>query len=191
MSDSEACGALARSLPLSNSTQPEETLQKLSTNHDYPDKERYETPTAARGTAETTKRGDTDVMSIQDDRLTPAVPVIEIENMDKAYKMGETEVHALRDVSLTIQEGEYVAIIGASGSGKSTLMNMIGLLDRPTSGSYRIRGRETSTLGESAMADLRNDEIGFVFQRLHGAHFCPPPGGAVALLCGGHQWRSQ
>ena len=106
-------------------------------------------------------------MSIQDDRVTPAVPVIEIENMDKAYKMGETEVHALRDVSLTIQEGEYVAIIGASGSGKSTLMNMIGLLDRPTSGSYRIRGRETSTLGESAMADLRNDEIGFVFQRFN------------------------
>ena len=73
-------------------------------------------------------------------------PVIEIENMNKVYQMGETEVYALNDVSLSIDEGEYVAIIGASGSGKSTLMNMIGLLDQPTSGSYKIRGQETSSL---------------------------------------------
>lgn len=94
-------------------------------------------------------------------------PVIEITEMTKVYKMGGTEVHALRTVSLTITEGEYVAIIGTSGSGKSTLMNMIGLLDKPSSGSYRIRGAETSKLSQNQMADLRNKEIGFVFQRFN------------------------
>lgn len=94
-------------------------------------------------------------------------PVIAIIDLTKTYKMGETEVHALRGVSLTIHEGEYVAIIGASGSGKSTLMNMIGLLDKPTSGSYQIRGVETSKLSQNRMADLRNQEIGFVFQRFN------------------------
>ena len=94
-------------------------------------------------------------------------PVIEISEMMKVYKMGETEVHALRGISLTINEGEYVAIIGASGSGKSTLMNMIGLLDKPSRGSYRIRGKETSKLSQNQMADLRNQEIGFVFQRFN------------------------
>jgi putative ABC transport system ATP-binding protein len=94
-------------------------------------------------------------------------PVIEIREMAKVYKMGGTEVHALRGVSLTINEGEYVAIIGTSGSGKSTLMNMIGLLDKPSSGSYRIRGTETSKLSQNQMADLRNEEIGFVFQRFN------------------------
>ncbi len=94
-------------------------------------------------------------------------PVIEIADMAKVYQMGATTVHALRGVSLTIHPGEYVAIIGASGSGKSTLMNMIGLLDHPTGGSYRIRGVETSQLSKSRMADLRNREIGFVFQRFN------------------------
>lgn len=94
-------------------------------------------------------------------------PVIAIIDLTKTYKMGETEVHALRGVSLTIHEGEYVAIIGASGSGKSTLMNMIGLLDKPTRGSYQIRGVETSKLSQNRMADLRNQEIGFVFQRFN------------------------
>jgi putative ABC transport system ATP-binding protein len=93
--------------------------------------------------------------------------VIEIADLTKIYVMGTTEVHALRGVSLTIYEGEYVAIIGASGSGKSTLMNMIGLLDRPTGGSYRIRGTEASQLGKNRLADLRNKEIGFVFQRFN------------------------
>ena len=93
--------------------------------------------------------------------------VIEINDLSKVYVMGATEVHALRAVSLTIHAGEYVAIIGASGSGKSTLMNMIGLLDRPTSGSYRIGGTEASQLSKDRMADLRNREIGFVFQRFN------------------------
>ncbi|MCB0107574.1 MAG: ABC transporter ATP-binding protein [Caldilineaceae bacterium] len=96
-----------------------------------------------------------------------APPVIAIEAMTKVYRMGETEVHALNGVSLTIAEGEYVAIIGTSGSGKSTLMNMIGLLDKPTAGSYRIRGTETSALTQNRMADMRNREIGFVFQRFN------------------------
>jgi putative ABC transport system ATP-binding protein len=87
--------------------------------------------------------------------------------MTKVYQMGEMEVRALRGVSLTIHSGEYVAIMGASGSGKSTLMNMIGLLDRPTSGSYKIRGFESSDLSKNKLADLRNREIGFVFQQFN------------------------
>jgi putative ABC transport system ATP-binding protein len=81
--------------------------------------------------------------------------------------MGDIQVHALRGVSLDVQPGEYLAIMGASGSGKSTLMNMIGLLDRPTSGSYQIRGQEASQLGKGRLADLRNHEIGFVFQQFN------------------------
>jgi putative ABC transport system ATP-binding protein len=81
--------------------------------------------------------------------------------------MGDIQVHALRGVSLAVHEGEYLAVMGASGSGKSTLMNMIGLLDRPTSGSYQIRGKEASDLSKSRLADLRNREIGFVFQQFN------------------------
>jgi len=94
-------------------------------------------------------------------------PMIQIENMTKIYQMGDQQVHALRGVSLAVGEGEYVAIMGASGSGKSTLMNMIGLLDRPTSGSYKIRGVESSAMSKNELADLRNREIGFVFQRFN------------------------
>ncbi len=94
-------------------------------------------------------------------------PVIAIDNVTKTYQMGEVEVHALSGVSVEVQAGEYVAIIGASGSGKSTLMNIIGLLDRPTHGSYRIRGQEVSQLSKGAQADIRNREIGFVFQRFN------------------------
>ncbi|HQY91932.1 ABC transporter ATP-binding protein [Caldilinea sp.] len=94
-------------------------------------------------------------------------PVIAIDAVTKTYQMGEVAVHALRGVSLEVQAGEYVAIIGASGSGKSTLMNIIGLLDRPTAGSYAIRGQEVSQIGKSAQADIRNQEIGFIFQRFN------------------------
>ena len=93
--------------------------------------------------------------------------LIQIEDMTKVYQMGEVQVHALCGVSLDVREGEYLAIMGASGSGKSTLMNMVGLLDRPTSGSYRIRGKETSQLGKRKLTDTRNHEIGFVFQQFN------------------------
>jgi putative ABC transport system ATP-binding protein len=101
------------------------------------------------------------------DEQTSNGTLIQIADMTKVYQMGEVRVHALCGVSLDVQQGEYVAIMGASGSGKSTLMNMIGLLDRPTSGSYRIRGAETSRLGKGKLADLRNHEIGFVFQQFN------------------------
>lgn len=107
------------------------------------------------------------IVNIEQKAVTGKPTVIEIKDMTKIYVMGKTEVQALRGVSLAIHEGEYVAIIGASGSGKSTLMNMIGLLDRPTAGSYRIRGAEVSTLSKDRMADMRNKEIGFVFQRFN------------------------
>ncbi len=93
--------------------------------------------------------------------------LIQIEGMTKVYQMGDVQVHALRGVSLVVQRGEYVAIMGASGSGKSTLMNMIGLLDRPTGGSYRIQGTEANRLSRGKLADLRNREIGFVFQQFN------------------------
>lgn len=98
---------------------------------------------------------------------TKSEPIIEIDNVTKVYQMGEMEVRALRGVSLRVTAGEYVAIVGASGSGKSTLMNVIGLLDRPTSGTYHIRGTEVSQLSKNLLADLRNKEIGFVFQRFN------------------------
>lgn len=96
-----------------------------------------------------------------------AQTVIAIDQMTKTYRMGENDVHALRGISLTIRSGEYVAIIGASGSGKSTLMNMIGLLDRPSTGTYYLRGVEVSRMAKQKLATLRNREIGFVFQRFH------------------------
>ncbi|MFN8486816.1 MAG: ABC transporter ATP-binding protein [Caldilineaceae bacterium] len=94
-------------------------------------------------------------------------PVIDIQKLTKIYQMGDSTVHALRGVSLTIFPGDYVAIVGASGSGKSTLMNMIGLLDRPTGGSYRLQGTEVSQMTKQQLAEMRNREIGFIFQRFH------------------------
>ena len=90
--------------------------------------------------------------------------VIEIENVTKLYKMGSETIHALRGVSLNIRRNEYLAIMGPSGSGKSTLMNMLGCLDTPTEGRYEFSGKNVATMVDDELADIRNREIGFVFQ---------------------------
>jgi putative ABC transport system ATP-binding protein len=91
-------------------------------------------------------------------------PLIQIDDVTKTYRMGDVDVHALRGVSFGIDEGDLVAIMGASGSGKSTLMNILGCLDRPTSGRYLLGGTDVSGLAPSALAEVRNGTIGFVFQ---------------------------
>jgi len=93
-----------------------------------------------------------------------ARPVIQLDHIHKTYTMGDVDVHALRGVSLTIKEGEFVAIMGASGSGKSTTMNIIGCLDRPTRGAYILDGQDVSELSKDERADIRCQKIGFVFQ---------------------------
>jgi len=90
--------------------------------------------------------------------------MIEIENVTKVYQVGQVKVHALQGVSLKIERGEWVAIMGPSGSGKSTLMHLIGCLDTPTSGAYRLNGVEVSGMNENQLAAIRNLQIGFVFQ---------------------------
>jgi putative ABC transport system ATP-binding protein len=97
-------------------------------------------------------------------RLPEAQPVIELDHVHKTYTMGDVEVHALRGVSLTIREGEFVAIMGASGSGKSTTMNILGCLDRPTRGTYILDGQDVSQMSKDERADVRSKKIGFVFQ---------------------------
>ena len=90
--------------------------------------------------------------------------LIETNDLWKTYKMGVEELHALRGVNVSVQKGEYLAIMGPSGSGKSTLMNLIGCLDTPTKGSYVLNGKQVSTMNDDELARIRNREIGFVFQ---------------------------
>ncbi|MCC6294079.1 MAG: ABC transporter ATP-binding protein [Bryobacterales bacterium] len=91
-------------------------------------------------------------------------PIIQLEHIHKVYDTGSVPVHALRDVSLTVEAGEFAAIMGASGSGKSSLMNILGCLDRPTSGRYLLDGADVSHLSKDERASVRNSKIGFVFQ---------------------------
>ena len=93
-----------------------------------------------------------------------ARPVIQLDQIHKTYTMGDVEVHALRGISLTIREGEFVAIMGTSGSGKSTTMNIIGCLDRPTKGKYILDGEDVSGMSKDERADIRSQKLGFVFQ---------------------------
>src|SRR5687767_383031 len=92
------------------------------------------------------------------------MPLIETRDLWKTYVMGEEEIHALRGVSIQIERGEYVAIMGPSGSGKSTLMNLIGCLDTPSKGSYLLNDKEVAAMNDDELAQIRNEEIGFVFQ---------------------------
>lgn len=99
--------------------------------------------------------------------FAPAVearPIIQLDHIHKTYTMGDVDVHALRGITLTIREGEFVAIMGASGSGKSTTMNLIGCLDRPTRGSYVLDGNDVSGMSKDERADIRCQKLGFVFQ---------------------------
>ncbi len=91
-------------------------------------------------------------------------PVVQLEDVHKTYQSGEVPVLAVRGVSLTIEKGDFVAVMGASGSGKSTLMNLLGCLDRPTKGSYLLDGVDVSKLDRNQLADIRNQKLGFVFQ---------------------------
>ena len=99
--------------------------------------------------------------------VAPAVTLALLEHVDKVYGAGDAQVHALRDVSLNVNRGDYLAVLGASGSGKSTAMNILGCLDRPSRGRYWLNGVEVAQLTDDELADIRNSELGFVFQQFH------------------------
>ncbi|MCK0510654.1 ABC transporter ATP-binding protein [Aromatoleum buckelii] len=92
---------------------------------------------------------------------------IELSDIERVFKLGDSEVHALHAVTVAIEAGEYVAVMGPSGSGKSTLLNLLGLLDRPNGGTYRLEGRDVTTLTADEQAEVRRNRIGFVFQSFH------------------------
>jgi putative ABC transport system ATP-binding protein len=99
--------------------------------------------------------------------IAAADPVADLQHVSKVYGSGDTLVSALDDLCLTVERGDYLAVMGTSGSGKSTAMNIMGCLDRPSSGSYRLNGVAVESLDDDALADLRNRELGFVFQQFH------------------------
>jgi putative ABC transport system ATP-binding protein len=98
--------------------------------------------------------------------MTPP-PLIALSGIERVFQLGDSEVHALRTLDLSIGAGEYVAVMGPSGSGKSTLLNLLGLLDRPNGGTYRLEGRDVTTLSPEEQARVRSERIGFVFQSFH------------------------
>ena len=93
--------------------------------------------------------------------------IVQLENVCKDYYQGKEPVHVLHDISMSVEQGEYIAIMGPSGSGKTTLMNVLGCLDVPTSGTYALEGQDIGSMSDDALADIRNQSIGFVFQNFH------------------------
>ena len=119
-------------------------------------------------------------------------PLVELTDVYKIYKMGDNEVHALDGISLTVNEGEFVAIIGQSGSGKSTCMNIIGCLDSPTSGEYKLCGRDISRYSDDELAGVRNKMLGFIFQQYNLLpKLTVEENVALPLLYGGYSDKEQ